>query len=379
MIARRVGVAAHLAIGVVVLGGAAYAFVAVVAHVFADPQDAGVLSALISLYLLTNIVGPGVFTPLEQQTIRAVSAAQLHDQDLQPVIRRSAVLALWWATGVGLLVLASWPLGLDRVLDGRAVLLASLIAGIVGSGSAYWARGVLGGQQRFRAYASTYYVEGAVRLVPCLVLLVLGVHAPEPYAFPLALGSLVAALGVARLLRAPASSGGPAGTHHMGRSLSLLVAAALLSQTMANLAPVVVTYRSQDDLVGAAVFGSTFVLARIPLFVFAAVLATLLASLTKAAARGDRDELRRQLSRAAWLVALVGAAGVLGAVLVGPWAAEVLFSAAVPPSVLTLGALAFATLLMMLALLVQAALVALGRPSAGVRASPSSSSCWPCP
>ncbi|MGH3567822.1 MAG: hypothetical protein ACRDRH_17685, partial [Pseudonocardia sp.] len=82
--AGRVGTAVHLAVGLGVLGAAGYAFVAVVGHVFDGPANAGVLSALISLYLLVNIIGPGVFAALEQATSRAVSAAAARGEPLRP-------------------------------------------------------------------------------------------------------------------------------------------------------------------------------------------------------------------------------------------------------------------------------------------------------
>lgn len=359
--AGRVGTAAHLAVGLGVLGAAGYAFVAVVGHVFEGPRDAGALSALISLYLLVNIIGPGVFAALEQETSRAVSAASARGGALRPIARRAAVLALWSFGGLVALVLLAWPLLLSRVLDGRTGLLGALVVAIAGSGAVYWARGLLGGQQRFTGYARTLYVEGAVRLLPCLVLLVLAVRSPEGYGLAFALGSLVAALSVAPALRPPRTVGDGTPVTGMGRSLAYLAVSVALSQLIANLAPVVVGYRSPDDLTGAAVFGTTFVLARIPLFLFAPVQAVLLPQLTRAVTRGDRGELVRRLRQAVVLVVALGASGVAGCVWLGPWAAELLFNTAVRPTAATLGLLGAATLVLMTALVVQPTLVAMGR------------------
>jgi len=363
--AGRLGTAAHLAVGLGVLGAAGYAFVAVVGHVFHDPADAGALTALISLYMLVNIIGPGVFAALEQETSRAVSAAAAHGEPLRPVARRAGVLALWSFAALVAVVLVAWPLVLGRVLEWRPGLLGALLVAIAGSGAVYWARGLLGGQQRFTTYARTLYVEGAVRLLPCLVLLALALEVPSGYGFAFAAGSAVAALSVLPALRRsdlglPAADGStpPAG---MGRSLLYLAGAIALSQLLANLAPVVVTYRSPDDLVAAAVFGTTFVLARIPLFLFAPVQAVLLPQVTRAAAMGRHDELKRRLRQVLALVAGMGALGVAGCVWLGPWAAERLFNTAYRPSVDTLALLGVATLVMMLALVVQPTLVALAR------------------
>lgn len=355
----RMNTALHLALGLGVLGVAGYAFVAVVGHVFARPDEAGALSALISLYLVVNIVGPGIFAALEQETSRAVSAAVARGEPVWPVARRSAGLA---ARSLGVLVVAvlvAWPLVLHRVLDERVGLLVALLVAIAGAAAVYWARGVLGGQQRFTAYARTLYVEGAVRLLPCLALILLAVVEPAAYGMSFALGSALAALSVAATVRLPRASGAaPAG---MGRSLSYLMVAVALSQLVANLAPVVVTYRSPDDLVAATVFGSTFVLARIPLFLFAPVQAVLLPKLTRAATLGHRAELERRLRQVVGVVLAVGAAGVVGCAVLGPWAAEVLFNTAARPSVATLALLGAATMLMLVAMVVQPTLVALGR------------------
>jgi O-antigen/teichoic acid export membrane protein len=356
----RLGTAAHLAAGLGVLGAAGYAFVAVVGHVFEGPVDAGALTALISLYMLVNIIGPGIFAALEQETSRAVSAAAARGEPLRPIARRSGVLTLWSFGGLVALVLVAWPLVLGRVLEWRVGMLVALLIAIAGSAGVYWARGVLGGQQRFAPYARTLYVEGSVRLLPCLVLLALALESPSAYGFAFAVGSAVAALSVVTALRLPPADAAsrPEG---MGRSLLYLMGAIALSQLLANIAPVVVTYRSPDDLVAAAVFGSTFVLARVPLFLFAPVQAVLLPHVTRAATLGRYSELRRRLWQALALVAGLGLLGVAGCVWLGPWAAELLFNTAYRPPVATLAMLGTATMVMMLALVVQPTLLALGR------------------
>ncbi len=89
---NRTRTALHLALGLAVLGAAGYAFVAVVGHVFERPDEAGALNALISLYLVVNIIGPGIFAALEQETSRAVSAAVARGEPVRPVARHAAVL-----------------------------------------------------------------------------------------------------------------------------------------------------------------------------------------------------------------------------------------------------------------------------------------------
>ena len=218
------------------------------------------------------------------------------------------------------------------MLDDRVALLGALLVAIAGSGAVYWTRGVLGGQQRFTAYARHALRRGCGRLLPCVVLLVLAVQAPGAYGLAFALGSAVAALSVLPALRLPPADASDGRVADMGRSLSYLTVAIALSQLLANLAPVVVTYRSPDDLVAAGVFGSTFVLARIPLFLFAPVQAVLLPQLTRAATLGDLDELAPPAARRWWRWSSASArSGWSSAAVAGPVGGRVAVQHGVPP------------------------------------------------
>ncbi|MGE3285734.1 MAG: lipopolysaccharide biosynthesis protein [Pseudonocardia sp.] len=356
--------AVHLGAGLAVLGGAGYAFVAIAGHTFDTPAEAGALSALISLYLLVNIVGPGIYAGLEQATSRAISAAAARGEPLRPTSRRSGSLAVRSFAVVAAVLVAAWPLGLDDVLDGRLSLLAALLVAVGGSAAVYWTRGVLGGRQRFRAYARTLYVEGAARLLPCLALFGLAAltatAAPGAFGMAFALGSAVAALSVVRPVRIDEPPGG-APPRRLGRSFAYLTAAIALSQLLANIGPVVVSYRLGADAVTAAVFGATFVLARIPLFLFSPVQALLLPKLTRAATTGDRAAVARRQAQVLAAVAAVGGLGVLCCFWLGPWLTGLLFDAPRPPDAAVVGLLGLATVLMAAALVLQTTLVALGR------------------
>jgi O-antigen/teichoic acid export membrane protein len=359
-----VGTGLHLAAGLGTVGLAGYVYVAVVGRVFEGPGGAAGVSALVSLYLLINIIGPGIFTALEQETSRAVSAAAARQTSVRPPAVRAALMAAVAVAVLVVVVLVAWPLVLGQVFGGNAGLLVALLVAIAGSAGVYWTRGVLGGQQRFRAYSSTFYVEGLVRLVPLLVLLVVADRDPFLFAIVFAAASAVAALAVWPYVRLPAGPSGGDGLDGMRRSFGLLVGATALSQTIANLAPVVVTYRLPDDPVTASVFGSTFVLARVPLFLFAPVLAVLLPMLTRDVAAARFGDFARHLGRTVGGLVLLGGLGVAVGALFGPWAVETLFNSATRPSGTTIALLACATVLMMLALVLQPALVALGRQQA---------------
>ncbi|MBW0115003.1 hypothetical protein [Pseudonocardia abyssalis] len=357
--ARPVRIGLHLALGLCLVGAAGYGFIAIVGRVFDSPPDVAVLGALTSLYLLVNVLGPGAFAAVEQETSRAVSAAGASGLSAWPVARRAAVLTAGLLIGLVLLAAAAWPLGLGRVLDQRLGLLLALVVASTGFGLMYWVRGVHSGQQRLGRYAASLYLEGAARLLPCGVLFALAVGSPEAYGLAFAAGSGVAGLALMSGLKLRT---GPVGVapSGMGRSLGMLVTAALCMQLVANLGPVVVTYRSSDDLVAAAVFGLAFVLARVPLFLYSPVQALLVPALTRAVTAGELDAARRLVGRALGAVIAVGAVGVAAAAALGPAAVELLFNAAQRPGPGTLALLGLATVAMMVALTLQSALIALG-------------------
>jgi O-antigen/teichoic acid export membrane protein len=222
-------------------------------------------------------------------------------------------------------------------------------------------RGVLSGQQRFVAYAGTLHLEGGTRLLGLAVLLGFAVQAPEAYGFVFAAGAGLAGLAMLPTLRLGPRAESSEPPERMGRSLAFLVTSTLLMQLIANLGPVVVAYRMPTEAAVAGAFAATFVLARIPLFLFAPVQAMLLPALTRALAAGDRAGFRRRVRQT---LVVIAAFGLVGAVLggtIGPWAVQTLLGIAAAPGAIVLVLLAVATSLLMVCQMVQPALVAAGR------------------
>jgi O-antigen/teichoic acid export membrane protein len=354
-----VGIGIHLGLGLAMVGLAGYAFVAVVGQVFAGTAGGAELSALTSLYLLVNIIGPGLFSAVEPETSRAVSARLAMGHPIRPVVRRVGRHAARILAALLVVLAALWPLGLGRVLAHDLALAAALALAAVGAAALYTTRGVLSGQRRFAGYAGTLYLEGLARLVPCLVLLMFLVREPAAYGFAFASGALVAALAMAPALHLERSREPAPPVAGIGRSLSFLMTATLLSQAVANLAPVVVTYRTPDDLVVASAFAVSFVLARVPLMLFSPIQAVLLPHLTRAAEVGRMDTVRLRMRQVLLAVIAIGLPSVIAGVLLGPWAARTLFGVTTPPSGAVFGLLGFAAVLIMAALVLQPALIAL--------------------
>lgn len=359
---RRLSPAVVMGLGTLVLGGSGYAFVAIAGHSLPAAQAA----AAASFYLLANIVGPGVFSALEQQasfaTSRALARGERPGGAMRRVGREGVVLMLVVVAVLGLVS----PVLVERSLKGSWPLFWAVVVGVVTSTAIYLARGVLGGMRRFTGYAATLAGEGFARLSGAVVVVVAGVASAGAFGMTFALGTLVGvAAGLVWLRSRPEPvAGGVAAGPVRAESLALLVVAGLLVQAVANVAPLVVTARLPHDAALALAFSSAWLLVRVPLFVFSPVQALLLPGLTEAVTRGDLRAVRAVLRRITVWVLGVGVAGAVGSAVLGPWAVRVFFGAEAGLSWAVMGALGLGTILLMVAQVLQPALIALGARSA---------------
>lgn len=350
--------------GLALVGAAGYGFVALAGHTL-DPAHA---AALASLYLMVNIIGPGVFSALEQETSRSVSAEAAAGRGIGAVARHAWLLAAGVLAALLVVLLAVSPILTDQAFAGQWGLFVAVLLSVVTSAAVYVVRGLLGGTQRFTGYSATLAAEGLTRILPCVVIAALGSPNSTVYAVIFAAGSGFGAIAGLFWLRAgskpveaPAEvTVEPASVRRMARSLSLLVGGTLLMLIVMNVAPIVVTARMQEDAATAAAFASAFVLARIPLFLFAPVQAMLLPSLTRAATAHDFAAVRARLRVILMAVLAIGLFGVLASFTIGPWAVQVLFGAEVRLSTTVVGLLGVSTIGLMTALVLQPGLVALG-------------------
>jgi len=356
--------------GLVVVGLAGYAFLGLAGHTL-PTEDA---AAVASFYLIVSIVGPGVFTGLEQETSRSTSAWLTGGGRLGVVARRAAAVGLGLVVVVLVLLGVLSPILTDRTLFGRWGLFLAIIVSVLGTALVYLLRGLLGGMQRFTGYAISLTAEGLSRIVLCvLVVVLMGTPNPTVYALAFAAGTWFAALAGLPWLRRGARASArtdlvgvdevPAAgsVTGMARRLGLLVGANTGFQMVANLAPILVTARLAADTATAAAFATAFVLVRIPVLLFAAVQAMLLPALTKAVTAGNLPAVRVALRKIMIMLAAIGIHTVLGATVLGPWAVEVLFGAKVRLSHAILGLLAASTVLLMVTQVLLPALVALSK------------------
>ncbi|MEA2827397.1 MAG: hypothetical protein QOG43_1836 [Actinomycetota bacterium] len=313
-----------IAAGLVVLGLTAYGFLVVAARAL-GPEAYAPLSAL---WAVVFLVGPGCFIPIEQELARSLAARHAAGLGGGPVIRRAArlgggaVVVLTVACAIAGFVL------LDRLFDGEVLLVVGLLLSLVGYYAEHLARGVLAGYGRFRPYGIALATEGTLRLVGCAVLAVLGVATAGPYGVVLGAAPLIATAVALRGQHDLAPPGPEADRRELTLALGWLLAGSVLAQALANAGPVAVKLLADDsERAVAGRFLAALIVARVPLFLFTAVLAPALPRLARMAAAGDRRGFDAGLRRLLGLVAALSAAGTLGALVAGPTVVRTLFGA----------------------------------------------------
>lgn len=345
-----------MAVGLGLVGLAGYVLLAAAGHTLPPGQVATVTS----VYLLANILGPGLYSALEQETSRAVAAHP--PAGFGHCVRSAAMVASALGVGTSLVLLAVAPVLVPMVLGGNRALLPALVLSTTSAAVLYLIRGTLAGRRRFTAYAATLSMEGVCRLLPVLAIAGFGFATATGYGFAFAAGfavAMVAALPWARLRFTGSGAGETPGT--IAKGATLLGVATLLLFTTANIAPVVVTARMPVEPAEAAAFAQAFVLVRVPLLMFTPVEVMVLPGMADAAERGALTVVRDRVGRLLTAVVSIGGVGTVVAALLGRPILRVLFGVEEPPSRLVLALLGLSTVLLMAAQALQPVLVALRR------------------
>jgi O-antigen/teichoic acid export membrane protein len=370
--------------GTVMVGLSGYVFLTFIGH---DRFDSAVTAALTSTYLLTNIVGPGVFLAVEQETSRTLSDRIARELRARGPIRRMAVVAGALAVLMTLITTLAAPVLMASVLEKNGGLLAAILLTIFGSALVFLVRGIVGGRADFGRYSTSLLLDGGVRIGGCLVLAFTGNTNPAAYGLTLALGPIAAAAFVGGALLRPASGAAKAArkipeaspTAHgdlasptvqsdlpswtsLTRAVVWLLVSSVLTMAIANLAPVMVKARMPEAPAVAAGFAVALVLTRIPLLLMLPVQAMLLPRMARAVAVSDQSAFRKGLTRGILGVLGAGLATVAGSAAIGSWVISLLFGSAMDTtSAPALALLAASTGLLMVIQLLQPALVALRR------------------
>ena len=312
-----------IAWGLVVNGLTTYGYLVVARRALGDDGYGG----LAVLWALVNIGGFGLFQPLEQEVARATADRASRGVGSAPVLRRAGVLGSVQFVLVAAGVLAAWPLGLDSLLDHRPELLLALVLALGAFAGTQLIRGILGGRHLFTRYAWYFIVEGAARMALAVVLALVGVAAVGAYGLAIAFGLVAAAVAVASPRRPFVHPGPPASYRELTPALGFLLIASIGEAFILNVGPVALDVVAGDKLGADApgVFLNGMLIARIPLFFFQAVKASLLPSLATLGGRGDLVGFRNMQLK---IVAAVGAAAVATtavAAVIGPPVVRIVF------------------------------------------------------
>ncbi len=313
---------------------------------------------IVALWFITFALVPGFLMPVEQELGRALAHRRALNQGGLPVVKKMLPLALGLAAILIVLVAALSPLLTSHMFEGYWIVTIALIFTIVAYVPMHLSRGIASGSGRFTAYGTIMGVDGAVRITACIILWKLGVTSVGPYALAVALSPLVAVATV--FLRGEThTDDGPETTFaELTPNLGWLLLGSIMAAGLVNAGPIgvdVLADASQASLVTA--FGNGVLMARVPLFLFQAVQASLLPRLARLAAKGHHDEFRQAFGLLAKVVTGVAVLGTAGAAVLGPWALGIMYDGGLDR--LTLTMLALSSGLYMLAMAVAQAVIAL--------------------
>jgi O-antigen/teichoic acid export membrane protein len=307
--------AISVGVGLLLNGVCTYVFLAIAGHALSAES----YSAFAGFWALLFVVAPGIFIPLEQELGRAIAARRARGDGAGPVVARCALIG---GCFLALVLVGSGaafgPLD-SRLLGGDGVLMVALLLGVSAYCAEHLARGTLSGNGRFRAYGLLVGAEGVYRAAFCAALAAAHVRSPGAYGLVLVAGSFAAVLTALANQRGLLTPGSPARHAEVTTALGSLLIASVATMFIFNGGTVMVQLLaapSEHRVAGSFLNGR--VLAFVPLFLFQAVTAALLPRLSALVSRGAHAEFRRTLGRLLLLVAALGAATIIGSLLVGP-------------------------------------------------------------
>jgi len=344
-----------VAISLIVAGIASYLFLRVGKSALGS-DDA--LQPVASLWFATFALAPGFFLPVEQELARALSHRRALGAGGRPLLNKIMLLCGGIAVVVAVIVLAISPQLNKEFFRGEWTMIIALLIAFAAYAPAHIARGIASGNGRFKAYGLVMGGDGVVRIALCLGLAALGTKSVGPYGMAIALSPLPAVMWVAwrgDLRTEP----GPAATwKEVTPNLGWLLLGSVFAAGLVNAGPLVASFLSEpSEKEQVTQFGYGVLLARIPLFLFQAVQASLLPRLSRLAARNELVEFRSGLVRLLKVVLVVAVVGTTGAYLLGPFVIEKFYGATLTNK--TMAMLAVGSAVYMVALALAQAVIAL--------------------
>jgi O-antigen/teichoic acid export membrane protein len=342
--------------GLLVAGLSAYGFLAVARRALSEAE----FSPLAATWSLVFLIGPGLFLPLEQEISRALAERRTRGVGGRPVVRRAATLAVGLGLAVLVLLIATARLSVDHIFDHQLLLLVGLTLGVAGALAGHLTRGCLSGTGRFRGYGTYVGADGLIRLSAAVLCALIGVKTAGWFGIALGVAGLLAVPVALRVERPVLKDGPESALREVSSALGYLLAASVLAFGLMNIGPVIVkVLASEAEAEAAGRFVAGVVIARVPLFLFQAVQASLLPKLSALATAQRLADFHVGLGRLLVVVASLAVVGTVVGALAGPTVVEIMFPDANLGS-RTMGLLAAGSGLYMLALACAQAVIALG-------------------
>lgn len=327
MVSRLPNGTLPVGIGLAVLGLMSYAFLAVAARAL---NESG-FAELSVVWTVLFTLGPGVFLPLEQEIARRVAVTT--DRRVWAVVLQRSLAA----GGVVALLLTVFTIIASvatngRLLDNRTALLVAMIFANLALAPVHASRGYLAGTGQFRRYGVQLALDGTLRAVFAVVLWVVAVHSPAPFGWILVGTQLIAVVATVWGTHPPLrrhDRGEQREPHirDLARGIGWMLTGTLAAQILANAGPVVVKVLAAPGDESAGHFLTALVLARVPLFLFAALQASLLPRLAKLFEDGNGSQARAAMNRLLVVLAAVGALITAVLSVAGPTITQLLFGA----------------------------------------------------
>ena len=347
--------AVTIAVGLIIAGVATYAFFRVGASALGGDEKFAPIAAM---WFAMFALAPGFFLPIEQELGRALAHRRALGEGGRPVVTKIAALTLVVSivVVVGLAISSPWLTG--SYFSGEWLMFAALIIGFLSYAPVHLSRGICSGQGRFTPFAVVVASDGVMKIVGTVALTAIGITAVGAYAFAIAVAPLfaVVAIGLRGSLRT--EPGPPAQWREITQNFGWLLLGTACAAVLLNAGPIAANILASENEADAVTrFSYGVLLARVPLFMFQAIQASLLPRLARLAAQRSFDEFRRGLRLLVIVVAGIGVAGTIFGALLGPWTLRLVYDADLGGR--TLAMLALSSALYMMALAVSQAVLAL--------------------
>ncbi|MGN6753751.1 MAG: lipopolysaccharide biosynthesis protein [Intrasporangium sp.] len=344
----------QVGVGLAFFGLSTYVFTAVVLRALGP----GEFADFNFFWGLAYGVGLGAMMPFEQEISRRTVTATHLGEPTHQIVNAGVLASSCFSAALAVVVI---PFALRSGHHDVGALWLATVASFVALGIAYVSRGSLAGRGNFRVYSGQLVAEGAVRLVAVGVLFVAGASAPSPFAVVVPVALLVA-VGVTwrrdwRIARPPRGL-----ARAVAGSTAPLIVSSMVSLTLVNLGPVAIRYvESVADPTRDGSYLAAAFIARLPIFVFAAVQAVLIPRLTRSVVRRDSLDFRRSLGKVLLVTVVLGSIATVGVAVTGPRLLSLLAGSQYHLPVGDMVLLTAALACYLLTLVLQPAAVALGR------------------